>query len=483
MKLTEFNPKAGSLELSFTDGKSYSLPLAKNYHGQENFYADLFWEEKNSGLTLSLALHPKSENLRISCCRLMWPLVPDTVEEVSRQGFTQALPTAWHKPERNLSPPKFLKKLALKKLNLYDPLPEYWEATASYQSIALRNNQQVVEIKSTDESAALTVFSLSQKEGTLVAENQSEGYHLRHTFPAFELQFQSKKKQRTLRKKVSTKVFSLAVSSSWVEQPALEQLSKTSLIEEGNFKSIILTTHQHACPGQTGFDESLFLAFAKTCHAADVQAGIMLSPFVIAAGGTTIGLNVDRKARFRRWSISLQRWVYPIDIRDEDSRRACEQHLMRFYQMGYRHFILQDVALSLREGFESITTGQQLEQRLGIIKNVLPEASIILGDLSCSQAFDGFSGFRPKITPRARLTPFAKFAGLGDGTPSLGKLARFRIPTITFSPAGVAGAQEIPVLLDLSKRKLDKKTWHSIESTLGDEDYPNKSPFSHYGAQ
>jgi len=473
VKPIEFDPKAGILELSFTDGSFYSLALAKKYHSEEAFYADLFWDETDAGQTLSLALHPKSENLAINSCKIKWSLPQGMAKEVTAQGFTQHIPSGWHKPPIRSTPPSFLKKLAKKKLNAYDPMPNAWEVKASYQSIGIRNGQQVIEIKSTDESAALTVFSLLQNGGVLVAENQSTGYHLRHTFPAFELQFETKKQRHNISGNTPSKVFALAISPPWVEQGMLDKLVRTCLIEEENFKSIVLKEHHNIYPLQDRFDESLFSAFAKTCIAANVLPGIVLSPFVVPSEVTNTGLKVDQDARFKRWSTSLQRWVYPIDISDEDTHRASEQHLMQFYQKGFRYFIVEDVAMSLRDGIGSTTTGQQLHQRLDMLRRTLPGASIILGDLSCTKAYDGFCGFQPKNPSRDKLRWLAKFAGLGTPSPSFGKHAPFRIPTTSYTPGLIGKAPETHGIIDLSEKNFDKKTLLALESTLGSVHYPS----------
>lgn len=465
MKTDVFDPKAGSLEIEFSDGTSYSLSLTKNYHREQAFYVDLLWEEDEGGISLSLALHPKAQDLILSSCKLQWPLPSGFPSEVLLQGFTEPLDTDWTSLLLSVKPVSFWQKRALKKMNTYDPLPHPAASKASYQSISLRQNKQQVTIRSTDESAALTVFSLSKNAQFLYAENQSVGYKLRHSFPTFELRFTSSNTHKKQQAGGTSQTFSVAVSAAWIEQSSLAELTNSTLFEEGNFLSIVLKDHENPCPGRTGFDESLFSAFAKTCHETGLQAGISLSPFVATAEANTHSLTLVQDATYKRWSPSLKQWVYPLSLSDEDTLRACEQHVMRYYQLGFRLFELNDIALSLHDGAGNNTTGQQLNQRLDLIRRILPEVTVILGDLCASELLKGFQGFKSESPPRTQLPLIARLAGLGTEQKH-GKLAPFRLACTAFSsPVGLAPKSK-HYFLKLSEKPLELSTWIALESTL-----------------
>ncbi|MFK8057394.1 MAG: hypothetical protein AB8F78_14815 [Saprospiraceae bacterium] len=472
MKPTEFDPRNGSLELTFTDGTSYSVDLKKKYHREDAFYVDLYWEDFKAGSTLSLALHPKAEDLTLSSCKLVWPLEEDFPSEVLTQGFVHPQQASWSSTKVSDKTPGFWKKRAIQKMNGYDPLPHPATAKGSYQSVALRDKHQTVEISSTDESAALTVFSLSPDEGSLTAENQSEGYQLRHSFPAFELKFQKSSARNKTRKASSSRVLSLAISSEWVRHSTFNVLVTSSFVEEARVKNLVLQRHESPCPGQASFDERLYSAFAKTCSDANITAGITLSPFVVPEGEASVGIQVLQEKTLRRWSPSLGKWVHPIDVSIEESMQSCEQHLLRYFRMGFRFFILQDIALSLHDGAGDSTTGQQLHQRIDLLRRILPGATVILGDLCSSEAFAGFQGFVGESPSRNQLPRLARFAELGTIPFALGKLAPFRIPSQTFAASRDAASTEKHEMLDFSDRTPDDTIWTALESTLGKESYP-----------
>ena len=468
--MTVFDPKAGSLQLAFTNGNSYEIPLEKSYHREADFYVDLFWEKKGSISTLSLALHPKASDLILSSCKLKWPLGANFPNEILTQGFNHQSTKIWHSPDK-LSPSLgFWEKRALKKLNWYCPLPHPSLVAASYQSIVLRKAKRNLEVKSTDESAALTVFTLAQNEQCLYAENQSHGYHLRHSFPAFELQFEEKKKPKVDPQYSST--FSIASSPQWLKKKDFQKLTQSSLVEEGAIQSFVLKGHENPCIGNSSFDASTFSAFAKTCIDAKVAAGIELSPFVIPASMTAVGIKVDRNTRFKRWSPSLNVFTQPVDLSDEETMRSCEQHLLRFYQLGYRHFILHDVSLSLRDGLKTTTTGQQLTQRLNLIRRVLPNAKVIIGDLCPSEAFKGFDGYKAEEPLPSQLPRLAKFAGIGKVTTNLDPLGSFSLPTRRFAPPLKSRLEnKHSTLIDISRLSLNNNGWVALEAVIEDKSY------------
>ena len=472
MNSTAFNPKDGLLQLSFLNGTSYSINLSNKYHREEGFFVDLFWEETDEGLSLSLALHPKAGDLIIGSCNLEWSLPSGFPHEIFTQGFSSPLKSDWRSLQKDTPTSSFLKNRAAKKVNAYDPLPHPTLKKASYQTISLRDNQSSIKIKSTDESAALTVFTISKNGTTLCAENQSSGYHLRHSFPAFELLFVTDKARTKSRKLETDSIFSIGISPACVKEGKLDSLMESSFFSEGNLRSVVLQQHDTCCPGGTGFDESLFSAFAKTCFHAQLLAGISLNPFILPVDAATNSLKLMKKPRYKRWSPSLRKYVYPIEIHDEDSMRSCEQHLLRYYQMGYRYFVLHDVTASLREGLESSTTGQQLNKRLNMLRRVLPNATVLLDDLCPADVFTGFQGFREKAPQRAKLPRLARLTRLGSAPLKPSKLNPFLIPQTAYATLNDSGSNEVHKLLDLTGYLLTPATWISLETTVGIVDYP-----------
>lgn len=475
MKPNDFNPKQGLLHLSFSNGTSFSLDLSKSYHREEGFFVDLFWEETKSTTSLSLGLHPKAGDLFLSSCALEWPLSAGIAQEVLTQGFSLPQEKAWSSPQNLASAPSLLKKIAAKRINAYDPLPHPSLNKASYQAISLRNNQASLEIKSTDESAALTVFTISNDGATLRAENQSSGYHLRHSFPAFELQFIVTKVPRRSKEVVLDAVFSAGLSSSCVKGNKLAALTQSSIVSEGNFRSIVLKSHEAHCPNASAFDTSFFSAFAKTCLQNDVRAGISLNPFVVPIESGSKGVKISKDPQFKRWSPSLKTTVYPIDLSDEDSLRTCEQHLLRFYQLGFRFFVLNDITASLCQELATATTGQQLSKRLETLKRVLPGATVLLGDLCPAETHNGFQGFRDEAPAGASLPRLARFAGLGGSVSRDNKLSPFQIPQAIFATNDRDQLGEQHKILDLSGYSFDANFWVSLETTIGAIDYPTSA--------
>ncbi len=475
MRPSDFNPKNGLLQLSFSNGTAFSIDLNKSYHREESFYVDLFWEESQQSISLSLALHPKAGDLFLDSCTLEWPLIAGFPEEVLMQGFSNPAKNKWSNLREATPTLSFLERLAAARINAYEPLPHPSLKKASYQAISLRNNQFTLEAKSTDESAALTVFSISNDGSKLIAENQSSGYQLRHSFPAFELQFTTSRKRATATKEVGKSVFSAGITPNCISKGKLEALSQSAFFAEENLRSVVLQEHEATCPAGGGFDVSLFSTFAKTCLASQVLAGISLNPFVVPANTTTKGLKTEKEARFKRWSPSLKKYVYPVNLSDEDSMRTCEQHLLRFYHLGYRYFILNDIAASLRESIDTATTGQQLNKRLDMLKRVLPQATIVLDDLCASDVLLGFQGFRSNPPLRSELPWLARMAGLGKASLKTNKANPFLLAHTEYVTLKIGELSEIHKIIDLSEHAFESSTWLGLETTIGTDDYPTSA--------